>query len=504
MKIQAMQTTLRARELSTRLRSFSFRREWLIILLGAWVAWWAGSAVATGGSRASLAVMLSGAALGGTVVWALARGHVMDRFLSVEAPVLLLLASSLVFRIRDADSLAQNPLDTAGLFRVGCQGLALLLAGLALTSDSKAAVDRVTSRPFRFYCAYLVVVFLGAPVSVNLPLTAYRGVDLLIGVLVVAAAYRAEGQSSVHRIERVIYWWTAALAVSAWIGVLFFPGQALTPIKSPLPWQLRGVLPAISANGLGSVGVVLFIWSLGLLVSPRELLPARRSVVRFMVALGFLSLLFAQYRTGYISAAVGLLVLVLLRGKLAGLWALAAVVVVLSLWGAVVFRQAGPVALRGQTIQRAEELSSRIDWWRESIPVWRESPLIGRGLLTATRFEVLARIGRTTTSTIHGTWVEALVGTGIIGVGFLAAFALVLLNRAFKEALRRDGRIVPLLILSIVLVRSATGSTFEASGSGALLVLALALYFRDSPRVPIRPRQTESQGTSESSPDPVR
>src|SRR6266540_3071198 len=172
-----MQTTLRARELSTRLRSFSFRREWLIILLG-------------------------GAALGGTVVWALARGHVMDRFLLVEAPVLLLLASSLVFRIRDADSLAQNPLDTAGLFRVGCQGLALLLAGLALTSDSKAAVDRVTSRPFRFYCAYLVVVFLGAPVSVNLPLTAYRGVDLLIGVLVVAAAYRAAGQSSLHRIER--------------------------------------------------------------------------------------------------------------------------------------------------------------------------------------------------------------------------------------------------------------------------------------------------------------
>ncbi len=499
-----MQTTLRTRELSTWLRRVTLRREWLLLCMAAWVAWWAGSAVATGGSRASLATMLAGAALGGTVVWALARGHVRERFLSVEAPVLLILASALVFRIRDADSLAQNPLDPAGLFRVGCQGLALLLAGLALTSDSKAAVDRVTTRPFRFYCAYLVVVFLGAPVSVNLPLTAYRGVDLLIGVLVVAAAYRAAGQSSLHRIERAIYWWTAALAVSAWIGILFFPGQALSHITSPLPWQLRGVLPAISANGLGMVGVMLTIWSLGLLVSQREQLPARRSVVRFMVVLGFITLVFAQYRTGYIAATIGLLVLLLLRGKLAGLWALAAVAVMLSLWGAAVFRQAEPVVLRGQPIQRAEELSSRIDWWGKSIPVWRESPLIGRGLLTATRFEVLAKIGQTTTSTIHGTWVEALVGTGIIGVSLLAAFVLVLLARAFKAALRRDGRIVPLLILSIVLVRSATGSSFEASGSGALLTLALALYFRDPPRVALRSQQVRWQGKAESSLEPGR
>jgi len=439
--------------------------------------------------------MLAGAALGGTVVWALARGHVRERFLSVEAPVYLLLATGLVFRKREAEALAGNPLDTAGLFRVACVGLALLLAGLALTSNARANTDRVTTRPFRLYSLYVLVVFIGAPLSVNAPLTAYRGVELTAAVLVVAAAYRVAGSWSVQRMETVLYWWTVALAAVAWAGVVAFPGQALTRINSPLPWQLHSVLPAISANGVGTLGVMLCVWSLGFLVRPRHWIPARPAVLRALAILGFVSLLFAQYRTGYVAAAVAVFVLLAFRGRFAGAWVVLAVAVLLLLWGTVAFRQAEPTLLRGQTVQRAQELSGRIDWWKEAIPVWKESPLVGRGLLTATRFEVLARIGRTLTSTIHSTWVEALVGTGLIGIGFLGLFFLILLRRALKVALRRDGRIVPLLLLAILLIRSITGSTFEASGAGALLPLVLAMHFRDGApfRHPARQERMEDR-----------
>ena len=84
------------------------------------------------------------------------------------------------------------------------------------------------------------------------------------------------------------------------------------------------------------------------------------------------------------------------------------------------------------------------DYWSAAIPVWKESPLIGSGLLTATRFEVLNNLGHGAISTIHGTWIEALVGTGVIGLAFLLASFLVLFARAAKEAMLNDGRIVPL------------------------------------------------------------
>ena len=101
-----------------------------------------------------------------------------------------------------------------------------------------------------------------------------------------------------------------------------------------------------------------------------------------------------------------------------------------------------PYALRGQTPEEARELSSRLDYWSAALPVWRESPLIGKGLLTGTRFEVLAPLGLTFTSGIHSTWVEALVGTGVIGLALVSLSFLITFKRAFVLALW-SGDLVP-------------------------------------------------------------
>jgi hypothetical protein len=56
----------------------------------------------------------------------------------------------------------------------------------------------------------------------------------------------------------------------------------------------------------------------------------------------------------------------------------------------------------GRHNDTGQGLSSRVDWWGAAIPVWRTSPLLGRGL-TGTRFEVLEPLGEDTTSSIHST-----------------------------------------------------------------------------------------------------
>jgi O-antigen ligase len=142
--------------------------------------------------------------------------------------------------------------------------------------------------------------------------------------------------------------------------------------------------------------------------------------------------------------------------------------------------EAQPYLLRGETAESAAELSGRIYWWESALEVWKESPIVGKGLLSGTRFEVLAEIGADGTSTIHSTWIEALVGTGVVGAALLVASLLVALRRSVAEGLRRSGRIVPALLITLLVVRSLTASTLGIFGPEVLLLLSISLTLPDS------------------------
>lgn len=462
-------------------RSELIRSGGILILSAVVVGWLAGSAVAKGGTRASLVLATGGATVIGTLVVPLLRSRVRWDFAAVELPVLLLLMAELVFRQRDADSLASNPLDPAGLYRVACVSLALLLGCLAITAPDRRAGERVSTRPFRLYCAYVIVVFLGVPLSVNLPLTAYRGIELLIGLIVVAGAYRHTGHDAGERILSLVYWFTAITAIVIWLGALAAPGTAFHRVDSPFPLQLHGVFPLVSANGTGTVGALLGLWSLARLLSAADQGMISRGTLRIFMMVGFVTLVFAQYRTGAIIAVAGLAVLLALRARAAAFWAVLILLVLGILWGTQIVHEAQPIIQRGENPEVLSNWSGRLDYWSNALPVWKESPLLGRGLLTASRFEVLAKMGSVFTSSIHGTWVEALVGTGLIGLALLATSVLILLTRAFREAARTNGAVVPLLLLVIMLVRSITGPTFEVAGSGSILLITLMLLLPDHP-----------------------
>jgi len=396
--------------------------------------------------------------------------------LAVEVPVLALLASGLVFRVRGTEEILDNPLDTAGLFRVAFLALALFLAAIGFMNGRQSGIR---SRPFRLYALYAATALIGAAGSADPLLTIFHVGELLIALFVFVAAVRSAGPEAPFRIEATLYWFQVTLMGTVWLSVILFPGQAIIPVNSPIPWQIQGVVPAVASNGVGTLGAILTLWSLARFLSP----VAERSSPRLslgIAAAGFVTLVAAQYRTGYVAFAVGLVILLALRGRAVLAAFVLAAVVGLFLVGHGFAEEAQPLLLRGQTPEEASQLSSRLDWWRLAIPVWQESPLVGRGLLTATRFEVLGEIGREETSTIHSTWVEALVGTGVVGVTFLAASFLVLLRRAIRCALAPTGRIVPLVVLTVLAIRSVTGTTFEASGRSLLIFLAFALILDDS------------------------
>lgn len=401
-------------------------------------------------------------------------------WLGVEAPVLLLLVSTLVWRVRPASDIAADPLDSAGAFRVACVGLAGLLGVIAVLVPGAGARARPLSLPFRLYLLYITVVFAGALLSVNLPLTAYRCVELVACVLVLLGARMRLGASAVPRIEATLYWFTVALLASVWIGVVFFPDQAIQHFSRtvPIPWSIQGVYPAVSSNSVGTLGATLTVWSLtrmdrfGRRVAPRRVLGGG------LAAVGILSLLVAQYRTGYVALALALTVLLLVRRRRSLAALLIVVAIGIAVWTPSLIQRATPYALRGTSVQEAKGLDSRVNWWSAALPVWRESPLLGRGLLTATRFEVFARLGLETTSSIHGTWIEALVGTGLLGSTLLALSFLTALRGASALAVRQ-GRALPLMLLTVMGVRSFTGPTFESFSQQTMMLLWIALVLAE-------------------------
>jgi O-antigen ligase len=409
-------------------------------------------------------------------------------FLVVELPLLLLFLDVYYPHARGAADLAGNPLDAGGIVKLAAVGLAALIGGLAFATST--AAPRPTTASFRLFVLYVVAVFFGVWASVDPLLTAYRGLELAAAVLVVAGAYRRYGQAAVARIERLLYGATVALVVSVWVGVAFAQSDALVPTpSSPLPSQIQGVYPKLASNGVGTLGVILALWSLGRLfsTSPRERM--RRPAAIGLTALGVATLVGAQYRTGYVAFVAGVALLLALRGRKTLAAAVGLFAAVVTLWGlSTVGTSTEPFLLRGDTPERASQLSGRISMWHAAIPFWQESPIFGRGLLTSTRLEVLPSIGLENTATIHGTWIETLVGTGLVGTGLLAATLLLLLYRGVLDAVRRNGRVVPALLATSLIVRSLTGSSVESLGIGVLLVVVFALALAPVParqRVPV-------------------
>jgi O-antigen ligase len=493
-----MQTRQTPRHRFRHFHGGAVRPAWLPLLFAPLVGLAAGYALAAGGMRASFAIGIGLTVAGATIFAPLVRDRLKTDFAAVELPALFILLSELILRQRDAESLATNPLDTAGLYRVGCLAAAALLGALALTSSADERKDRITTRPFRLYCLYVGVVFIGAPLSVDLPLTAFRGLELLVGLVAVAGAYRRAGREAGKRLLSLFYWYLVASAIAIWLGALLVPGSAFGQVESPFPIQLRGVFPVVSANSTGTLGAIIGLWSLAKLLSPPDRGAAERSTLLVLTVMGFATLALAQYRTGYIATAVGLLVLLTLRAKAAAFWVVVVGLFVAMLWSAHIAEVAAPIWQRGENPEVLNNLSGRIGYWEAAIPVWETSPLFGRGLRTASRFEVLAEMGSTYTSTIHGTWVEALVGTGLVGLTLLAASFLLTIFRALKESLRPGGLVVPLLLLTMFAVRSITGPTFENGGSVSILLITLALLIPDSSRPTRRVSLSTSAGPSAS------
>jgi hypothetical protein len=383
------------------------------------------------------------------------------------AALWLALLSTLVFRARTVGDLAANPLDGAGIYRV------VLLAaagGLAAMVIRTRGTSRLLPSPHRWYLLYTVAVAVGIVLAVSPAIVAFRLSEMVVFLAVWYATHLAFGCDQtvpLRHLRNFLLGLSAVLAVNAAV----FPSALLPSRGGILPYRLESVVPSMSANSVGFFGVLVFCFGL-----------ADRKLRAVTVAGGLTLVLLSQYRTGYVAiAAVTLAWLVARKHPLAKV---GLVLAPAGLWFAISRGYFAEVWVRGEQTELLTTLNSRTDWWAAALQTWERSPVFGTGLTSGTRFEALVGIGRELTSTIHSTWVEALVGAGVVGAGFLG---LSFVTAAFL-AWRASGpgwHGLPLLLLAALSVRSITGTTFEM-GSVFLPFFLAAASMADFQRQQLR------------------
>lgn len=327
----------------------------------------------------------------------------------------MLFCSDFVFRIRDAQSIEDNPLDAWALYRVGLVGLAGFVLIWRLATRRGQWLTSLFSGLMPIMAMFPLIGLVSTTWSIFPGWTAYKSVEFFTDVAVLAAVVAAAGDAL--GLRTLLNWtWLmfAAVQCSVWIGAAIAPSQAFLRLGGILRVQITGLLPNLSANGVGHIAALLSIVSLSRLLARGQ--TQNNALLYWLVFLSsFGTMVLAQTRSAVLAFMAGA-VLILLLSKRIG------IVVTLVFAAAILLLATGVESTvwtylkRGQDDQLMGSLSGRTTWWSFAWARFLERPIIGYGAFAGGRFAALADLGDQMTSSVHNTYLEAILGIGVLGL----------------------------------------------------------------------------------------
>lgn len=267
----------------------------------------------------------------------------------------------------------------------------------------------------------------------------------------------------------------AMLLVSVYMGLIVFPEYAIVPGVGMLGFSISGAFPAISANGVGQHAAIL-----GIVVFIRLLLkPKSRLLYAPILAVCLVTMVLTQSRTPILAFLVAAAV-VLVASRRFGLLAFLSFsvsTVLLSAYGQTIFE----FMRREQSEGNMQTLSGRTIYWQSSLEAVSESWINGYGANAGGKY-VLQTLGEVGSSSVHSTWIETLLDTGVVGValllvGLTATWVGLFKVRSYAVA-SPVGRLIWFESLGVLVILSLRSVfTVTLVWTSAVLVLGLVLVF---------------------------
>jgi O-antigen ligase len=367
---------------------------------------------------------LAGVALAPALKYAVTRSRELNQRLGVWHWVLLLqFLSALVFRVRGIEDIHEATVDAWALYRITLMGV----VGLVLAARLVSGKTEWSSWLFRGLIGamgvYAGICIVSTIWSVFPSWTLYKSCEYLVDVLCIATVVSSvRGADDFRSLWNWIWVLYGLLIVSIWAGALLAPTLAFLPNAGLFGFELQGVMPQVSTNGVGEAAALLGVVALARLVLRRHL-AGSASWYWLLLLLSLATLVLAQTRSAVVAFLFGALLIGLHRNARLAILVLVACGFV-ALVSSAVAHIAQIYMLRGQSTELFHSLSGRMDWWQSAWVKIMERPLLGYGAYAGGRFVVLAQFGDMETSSIHNSYVEVVLGSGILGVlPLLAALA---------------------------------------------------------------------------------
>ena len=327
----------------------------------------------------------------------------------------MLFCSDFVFRIRDAQSIADDPLDGWALYRVALVGLAGFVLLWRLATRRGQWLGSMFAGLIPIMALYPLVGLLSTTWSIFPAWTAYKSIEFLTDIAVLAAVVAAAGDAI--GLSTLLNWtWLlfAAVQCAVWIGAVVAPSRAFVRAGGILDTQITGLIPNISANGVGHIAAILSVVALSRLV--RRGVGRNHSLLYWLVFLSsFGTLILAQTRSALLAFVAGAALILLLSRRIGLVLTLVFTVTILVL-ATGVESTVWTYIKRGQDDQLMGSLSGRTTWWSFAWARFLERPFNGYGAFAGGRFAALADLGDQMTSSVHNTYLEAILGIGAMGI----------------------------------------------------------------------------------------
>lgn len=292
--------------------------------------------------------------------------------------------------------------------------------------------------------------------------TLYSSIEYIVSIMLASTgAYYVLGSTSTvttSRLRAIFNWhWLlmGVLLLSVAGGALAAPQDAFFRGVGVLGYQLKGVMPSMAANAVGSLSAVLTL----VLVS--RMLQSPRPRLNLVLLLGAVltTLAFAQSRSPILGLAIAVLVLEIGWRH----WKLLAITLILGVisTAGVLEPTLRAYMVRGQPYGLST-LSGRTTWWAYGLQAAKVRPIGGYGAFVGGKYILLETFDQGSYSTIHNTYLETLLGMGTIGllilvVGIVRTLA-ILIHRRLPATLYwtdRRLRLEALALMVYFLVRSA-------------------------------------------------
>ncbi len=328
-----------------------------------------------------------------------------------------LFLSGLVFRIRETDAAVSTPLDFWAAYRMGLVSLVGIILLYRLIMRQPDWLPAMTQGSVGFVAGYAALGICSTFWSVYPEWTLYKGVEYFIDIALVAAIVSSLKKLDDWKLLFNLTWLLyGGLLGTILIGLILWPNKTITYGVGLLGIQVQGVMPFIASNGVGELGAILSTVALVRLITQEH----DKQFYITVLGMAFGMLILAQTRSALLGFLIAVL-LIVVRGKNFGFMVLFSGGLMIVLVFGSVGDMIWSYILRGQNPELFASLSGRTQWWQFGWDLFIQQPLTGYGAYAGSRFSALAEAGAETTSSIHNTWLEALLGVGIIGLLLLIA-----------------------------------------------------------------------------------